>query len=60
MSLEIKCPHCHKKCLWDISINPFRPFCSDRCKLIDLGDWASEKNKIPGEQTQPSSNSEDE
>ena len=27
--------------------NKFRPFCSDRCKLIDLGAWASEEHKIP-------------
>ncbi|NNG60461.1 DNA gyrase inhibitor YacG, partial [Pseudomonas fragi] len=27
--------------------NAFRPFCSDRCKLIDLGAWASEEHKIP-------------
>jgi endogenous inhibitor of DNA gyrase (YacG/DUF329 family) len=27
--------------------SPFRPFCSDRCKLIDLGAWASEEHKIP-------------
>jgi endogenous inhibitor of DNA gyrase (YacG/DUF329 family) len=27
----------------------WRPFCSERCKLIDLGDWASERHVIPGE-----------
>ena len=28
--------------------DPFMPFCSERCKLIDLGNWASEKYVIPG------------
>jgi endogenous inhibitor of DNA gyrase (YacG/DUF329 family) len=28
---------------------PWRPFCSERCKLIDLGAWAAEKHAIPGE-----------
>jgi len=29
--------------------NPWRPFCSRRCKLIDLGDWLEERHVIPGE-----------
>ncbi|GIU82081.1 MAG: hypothetical protein KatS3mg006_1145 [Pyrinomonadaceae bacterium] len=29
--------------------NEFRPFCSERCKLIDLGAWADEQYRIPGE-----------
>ncbi len=41
------CPICKKEALWDD--NPFRPFCSERCKLIDLGKWASEDYRIPGE-----------
>jgi endogenous inhibitor of DNA gyrase (YacG/DUF329 family) len=28
--------------------NPWRPFCSERCKMIDLGAWASEEYKVPG------------
>jgi len=28
---------------------PFRPFCSERCRLIDLGAWLSEQRAIPGE-----------
>ncbi|GAB3049605.1 DNA gyrase inhibitor YacG [Acinetobacter apis] len=35
--------------------NPFRPFCSDRCKLIDLGAWANEEYRLP---TQDSPQSE--
>lgn len=45
---QIECPHCGKKGTW-VKENVFRPFCSERCKLIDLGDWASEKNRIPSE-----------
>ena len=45
---KINCPTCGKKNTWNTE-NVFRPFCSDRCKLIDLGEWASETRKIPGE-----------
>ncbi|WP_058465914.1 DNA gyrase inhibitor YacG [Legionella cincinnatiensis] len=44
---KITCPTCQKQNTWH-SDNPFRPFCSDRCKLIDLGEWANESRKIPG------------
>ncbi|MGX9461531.1 DNA gyrase inhibitor YacG [Shewanella sp. A14] len=42
----VNCPVCHIQVQWnDKSL--FKPFCSERCKLIDLGDWASEKHVIP-------------
>ncbi|MEH6736847.1 MAG: DNA gyrase inhibitor YacG [Shewanella sp.] len=42
----VNCPICRTKVEWkDESL--FKPFCSERCKLIDLGDWASEKHAIP-------------
>jgi len=44
---QIKCPICKKETTWDG--NSFRPFCSERCRLIDLGKWASEDYRIPGE-----------
>jgi len=44
----ISCPTCHKGHDWKTS-KPWSPFCCERCKLIDLGDWASEKHKIAGE-----------
>jgi endogenous inhibitor of DNA gyrase (YacG/DUF329 family) len=47
---KITCPNCGKKGTWTPS-NAFRPFCSDRCKLIDLGDWAAEEHRIPDEST---------
>jgi len=36
---------------------PFRPFCSERCRLIDLGAWLSEQRAIPGESTPAPENS---
>ncbi|WP_421865339.1 DNA gyrase inhibitor YacG [Motiliproteus sp.] len=41
----INCPHCQKPIEWD-SNNPHRPFCSERCRLIDLGAWANEEYQI--------------
>lgn len=43
----VKCPTCKKEILW--SSVPFRPFCSERCKLIDLGAWADGSYAVPGE-----------
>ncbi len=40
----MKCPICGKPV---DAANPFMPFCSDRCRIIDLGNWASEKYVIP-------------
>ena len=47
MSQEVACPHCRRLHAWHG--NPFRPFCSERCKLIDLGAWLEEKHAIPGD-----------
>ncbi len=44
------CPYCKKKAAYSPT-NPFRPFCSERCKLIDLGSWADEKYRIPSQAT---------
>ncbi|HEY5799039.1 MAG TPA: DNA gyrase inhibitor YacG [Burkholderiaceae bacterium] len=43
----VDCPTCGKKVEWTPA-NKYRPFCSDRCKQIDLGAWAEEKYKIEG------------
>jgi hypothetical protein len=40
------CPQCGKPVEWNPE-NRFRPFCSERCKLIDLGAWASEAYRVP-------------
>ena len=44
-----RCPQCRKPVQWKAE-NTFRPFCSERCKLIDLGDWAAERHAISGSQ----------
>ena len=44
--MRITCPVCKNITTWEE--NPFRPFCSERCKLIDLGAWASEEYRIQG------------
>ena len=46
---EVPCPCCGKAAPWS-STNPWRPFCSERCKTIDLGAWASEAYRIPVEE----------
>ncbi|MFN3696905.1 MAG: DNA gyrase inhibitor YacG [Pseudobdellovibrio sp.] len=43
---QVKCPQCGLYCIYSVE-NPYRPFCSDRCKLIDLGEWASGGYAIP-------------
>ncbi|MFB2538303.1 MULTISPECIES: DNA gyrase inhibitor YacG [unclassified Acinetobacter] len=44
MVTELNCPRCQKLTTWQD--NPYRPFCSERCRLIDLGAWANEDYKI--------------
>ena len=44
--LTLKCPNCKKIVIWSDEF-PHRPFCSHRCKLIDLGEWASESYRVP-------------
>lgn len=41
-----RCPRCDRKVAW--YGNPHRPFCSLRCRLIDLGVWLDERYRIPG------------
>jgi endogenous inhibitor of DNA gyrase (YacG/DUF329 family) len=45
----VNCPQCGKGVVWDTT-NRFRPFCSERCKMIDLGAWATESYRIPVEE----------
>lgn len=42
-----KCPRCGTEAPW--AGNPSRPFCSERCRLVDLGAWVCEEYRIPGE-----------
>ena len=41
----VACPRCGQETAWSAD-NPYRPFCSERCKLIDLGQWANEGYRI--------------
>lgn len=42
--MQIRCPTCRTLAAWEE--NPHRPFCSERCKLTDLGQWAAERYRI--------------
>ena len=53
--ITVSCPTCKKTVVWNEQ--PFRPFCSERCKLIDLGEWAAEEKRIAGEPVHPESDS---
>lgn len=54
----ITCPTCGQTNTWTEN-NTFKPFCSERCKLIDLGEWASEERRITGDATNNDDSSED-
>ena len=42
----VNCPRCGKPVAWEAA-NRYRPFCSERCRVIDLGAWATESYRIP-------------
>jgi endogenous inhibitor of DNA gyrase (YacG/DUF329 family) len=52
----MKCPTCGKPAEWQD--NSYRPFCSERCKLIDFGRWANEEYRVPAEPAPSSPNEE--
>ena len=52
MNKIVKCPTCGKDVEWSAA-QKWRPFCCERCHLIDLGEWASEGHRIPGEEIIP-------
>ena len=43
---QVACPTCKKSIVYSLD-NKFRPFCCERCQMIDLGDWANESLRIP-------------
>lgn len=51
-ALKVACPNCGNKIVWSTA-NPWRPFCSQRCRMIDLGEWLSENVRIEGEDAFP-------
>jgi uncharacterized protein len=48
----VACPQCGKATPWS-DANGYRPFCSERCKTIDLGAWATESYRIPTAEPEP-------
>ncbi|MEW5744100.1 MAG: DNA gyrase inhibitor YacG [Nitrospirota bacterium] len=52
--MKLCCPVCKRTTTWEE--NPWRPFCSERCKLVDLGKWAAEEYKVPGEPSRDEEN----
>lgn len=45
----VPCPTCGKSVEWS-DASPYKPFCSRRCRLIDLGEWLDEGHRISGEE----------
>ena len=54
----VACPTCRSPAPWTKN-NHWKPFCSERCKLIDLGAWVNEKYQIAGEETSSDSSSDE-
>ncbi|MGE0581836.1 MAG: DNA gyrase inhibitor YacG [Steroidobacteraceae bacterium] len=50
--MKVPCPTCQRETEWS-DASPYRPFCSQRCRLIDLGAWLSEEHAIPGDPVEP-------
>lgn len=48
----VECPTCGAKVKWGPQ-SKWRPFCSERCRLIDLGEWFDEKKRLPEEERPP-------
>jgi len=48
----VRCPPCGADVVWGPD-SAYRPFCSERCRLIDLGQWAEESYRIPAEPAFP-------
>lgn len=46
---QVPCPRCGTPVAWT-SANRYRPFCSERCKMIDLGAWANEEYRLAAEE----------
>jgi hypothetical protein len=54
--MKLHCPICNALTTWEE--NPHRPFCSDRCRLIDLGQWVTESYRVPGEPVETQADSD--
>ena len=56
--IKVDCPTCNQSQIWSTD-NPSRPFCSERCKLIDLGEWANDSRSIAGNELEMDAFSDD-
>jgi uncharacterized protein len=54
----VPCPVCRALTRFDLN-NPYRPFCSERCRLIDLGQWLQEDYRFAGESVSTEPNTEE-
>jgi len=45
---RVRCPTCKRELTWSEDF-PWRPFCSERCKMVDLGAWFAGERGVPGE-----------
>lgn len=48
--MQVQCPTCRRPVIWSTD-NPSRPFCSERCRLVDLGQWLAADEPDDGEGT---------
>lgn len=48
MAKSVPCPTCGKPVPWEPA-SRWRPFCSERCRFLDLGDWLDERHRIPAD-----------
>ena len=55
---RLRCPTCKRELEWTEEF-PWRPFCSERCKMVDLGAWFAGERSIAGEQAEPPTTGED-
>lgn len=56
---KLICPKCSKKFVISEEIKAFLPFCSKKCKMVDLGKWLSEKYVVEGQDTAVSKKTDD-
>lgn len=52
MTKVVNCPHCGELVEWKVE-SKWRPFCTERCRLIDLGAWADEQYSIATQEASP-------
>ena len=57
MERMVRCPTCRTEAAWEG--NPHRPFCSERCRLIDLGRWLDGDYRVPASDDEPAAVEED-